>query len=100
STAKNPERDDLTRHTDYSSNAVQLTNPEGAEEPKWMKESAVNDWGKIHSFKIELEKGKTWIKGQDIEIDFSMKMPKQADVSEEAKNLDLVPQQRAAWNSF
>src|SRR5699024_5262309 len=100
STAKNPERDDLTRHTDYLPNTPQLTNPEGAEAPNWIQESELSDWSTIHSFKIELQKGDTWIKGQDIEIDFSMKMPNEEDVADEVKNLDLVPHQRAAWNSF
>ncbi|WP_182201150.1 isopeptide-forming domain-containing fimbrial protein [Paraliobacillus salinarum] len=100
STAKNPERDDLTRHTDYLPNTTQLTNPAGAEAPNWMDESSVTDWSDIHSFKIELKKGDTWIKGQDIEIDFSMKMPLEANVTEEVKDLTLAPQQRAAWNSF
>src|SRR5690625_6203415 len=40
------------------------------------------------------------LKGKIIEIDFSMKMPTESDVEDEVKNLDLVPQQRAAWNSF
>src|SRR5699024_4270804 len=84
----------------YLPNTQHLTNPEGAEAPNWIPESEVNNWSNIHSFKIELQKGGTWIKGQDIEIDFSMKMPEEADVEDEVKNLDLVPQQRAAWNSF
>src|SRR5690625_2351632 len=100
STVKNPERDDLTRHTDYLPNTQHLTNPEEAEAPNWISVSEVNDWSTIHSFKIELQKGDEWIKGQDIEIDFSMKMPTESDVEDEVKNLDLVPQQRAAWNSF
>lgn len=100
STAKNPERDDLTHHTDYLPNTEHLTNPEGAETPNWVSESDVNDWSTIHSFKIELQKGDEWITGQDIEIDFSMIMPSEDDVADEVKNLDLVPQQRAAWNSF
>src|SRR5690625_3979211 len=99
-TLKYPERDDLTRHTDYLPNTQHLTNPEEAEAPNWISVSEVNDWSTIHSFKIELQKGDEWIKGQDIEIDFSMKMPTESDVEDEVKNLDLVPQQRAAWNSF
>jgi len=101
STVKNPERDELTRYTDWLPNTPKLTNPEGAEAPNWMTESEVTDWRSIHSFKIELEQGDTWIEGQDIEIKYSMKIPSEADIDgENAKNCDLTEHQRAAWNSF
>jgi len=100
STAKNPMRDDLTRYTDYFPNTPVLSNPAGAETPNWLSESEVTNWESIHSFKIELEEGDTWIKGQDIDINFSMKLPSETNMPKLAKNCDLMPEQRAAWNSY
>lgn len=44
STAKNSERDGLTRHIAETSNAQRLTNPEGAKTTYWLLENEVFDW--------------------------------------------------------
>lgn len=100
STAKNPERDDLIRHTKYPETTTPLSNPEGAESPNWMTEADVEDWNTIHSFKIELIDGETWIKGVDMEVLFSMKAPEANDVEASLLDKNIEPKERAAWNSF
>lgn len=100
STAKNPERDDLIRHTKYPETTTPLSNPEGAESPNWMTESEVIDWNAIHSFKIELIDGETWIQGVDMEVLFSMKAPEANDVEASLLDKNMEPKERAAWNSF
>lgn len=100
STAKNPERNDLTKNTVYPDTTTKLTNPEGAENPNWMTESQVTDWSAIHSFKIELKEGVEWIKGQDMMIQFSMQAPSELDVDRDVLDATVEPTERAAWNSF
>ena len=100
STAKNPKRDDLIRHTKYPDTTTPLTNPEGAEDPNWVTEDAVTDWTSIHSFKVELLDGETWVEGADMALHFSMKAPEAGDVDRELLDKDIDPYERAACNSF
>ncbi|TSB48561.1 SpaA isopeptide-forming pilin-related protein [Alkalicoccobacillus porphyridii] len=100
STALTPERDDLTRNTNYPDTTEQLSNPEGAQAPNWVLASEVEDWSSIHSFKIELSDGVEWIDGEDIAIAFSMMAPEAADVDQSVLDKTINPTQRAAWNSF
>lgn len=100
STAKNPQRDDLTRNTAYPDTTTQLTNPAGAEEPNWIMETDVTDWSTIHSFKIELKEGIEWVKGQDMMIQFTMQAPSELEVDREVLDPSVEPTERAAWNSF
>lgn len=101
SNSKNPERNDLIRYVKYPKNTLELSNPESAEAPKWIRADSIKDWSKIHSFKIELLPGKTWIKGVDMDVIFKMKAPK----VEELENISVLDidkdiSERAAWNSF
>lgn len=100
STAKNPERNDLTKNTVYPDTTTKLTNPAGAVVPNWMTESQVTDWPTIHSFKIELKDGVDWVKGQDMMIQFSMQAPSELEVDREVLDAAVEPAERAAWNSF
>ncbi|WP_208587601.1 isopeptide-forming domain-containing fimbrial protein, partial [Gracilibacillus suaedae] len=100
STAKNPERDDLIRHTDYPDTTTQLSNPPGAEAPDWMTEAEVTDWSSIHSFKIEMKEDVDWLEGQDLMIEFTMQAPEASEVDMEVLDSSIDPEQRAAWNSF
>ncbi|SFL32957.1 Cna protein B-type domain-containing protein, partial [Gracilibacillus orientalis] len=100
STAKNPERDDLIRHTDYPDTTTQLSNPPGAEAPDWMTEAEVTDWSSIHSFKIEMKEDVDWLEGQDLMIEFTMQAPEASEVDMEVLDSTIDPEQRAAWNSF
>lgn len=100
STAKNPERDDLTRNTIYPESTAQMTNPASAEEPNWMTASEVTDWSTVHSFKIELVESGTWIAGEDMTIEFSMQAPSESEVDRSVLDASIEPTSRAAWNSF
>lgn len=100
SEAKNPERDDLTRHTIYPDSTVQLTNPAGSEAPNWIPASDVTDWSAIHSFKIELQKSETWIAGENMTIEFAMQAPSESEVDRSVLDASIEPKSRAAWNSF
>ncbi|HEY4599751.1 MAG TPA: prealbumin-like fold domain-containing protein [Cerasibacillus sp.] len=100
STAKNPERDDLIKNTKYPETTTPLSNPEGVEAANWMIEADVEDWSKVHSFKIELNDGETWVKGVDMDIIFSMVAPNCDDVDPSLLDKDVDPEARAAWNSF
>lgn len=101
STEKNPKRDELKENTDYPSGTAQLGNPADATNPNWKLEKNVSDWKTIRSFKIELLPGKTWIKGVDMDIYYTMTAP----TIEQATNKGVFdpkvnPIERAAWNSF
>lgn len=103
STAKKPERDDLIQDTDYPEGTKGLSNPDGAEPPNWKEAREIEDWSRINSFKIEMKDGNIWLEGVDMEINYSMTMPKQ----EELEKLDngvldytTEPETRSAWNSF
>ncbi|MBT2653232.1 SpaA isopeptide-forming pilin-related protein [Oceanobacillus sp. ISL-73] len=100
STAATPERDDLTKNTDYPDSTEQLSNPDSAEAPNWTLASEVDDWSSIHSFKMELKDGVEWAVGEDITIAFSMIAPDAADVDPAVLDKDIIPSERAAWNSF
>ncbi|NWO15098.1 adhesive domain-containing protein [Virgibacillus sp.] len=100
STSKNPKRDDLTRNTEYPETTTPLSNPAGAEDPNWMTEGEVGDWKNIHSFKIELLDGETWIQDVDIDLTFNMQAPEADDVERSLLDKDVDPKERAAWNSF
>ncbi|MDD7369321.1 MAG: hypothetical protein SOW20_01580 [Berryella intestinalis] len=39
------------------------------------------DWSAIHSFKLQLKDGVTWLKGQDIEFAFHMKAPELGELA-------------------
>src|SRR5699024_7468162 len=89
--------------TNYPDSTIQLTNPTGATDPEWIHEDDMTeaDWHEIQSFKLELTEHKDWIKGENIDINFKMIMPDENDLSEELLNCEtVIPQQRAAWNSF
>ncbi|MGY3704076.1 hypothetical protein BW731_03815 [Vagococcus martis] len=101
STSKKPKRDDLIRHTDYAPGTTKLGNPSGAENPNWQTQANVKNWSDIHSFKIELLPGNTWIKGQKIDITFNMTTPTVAQASNKAIfDPKVNKEERAAWNSF
>lgn len=101
SQSKNPNRDDLTRYTDYPRWTEHLTNPVGAETPNWVLEEDVRDWSTIHSFKIELLPGVAWISGVDMNVTFNMKAPSIQDLTDTAVLKNDTPEiSRAAWNSF
>lgn len=101
SKSKNPKRDELIRHTNYPEGTAQLSNPSGAEDANWMTENEVLNWEEIYSFKLELQPGKEWIKGQEINILFDMIAPKVSEVNSQDLfdiNKDIFT--RAAYNSF
>ncbi|MFZ4451664.1 SpaA isopeptide-forming pilin-related protein [Salibacterium aidingense] len=100
STEETPERDDLTRNTDYPETTEPLANPMEAEEPNWMTAGEVSDWNAVHSFKMELADDTQWIAGENITIEFSMQAPAASEVSEEVLDPAADPTSRAAWNSF
>lgn len=101
SESKNPKRDDLIRQTKYPEHTPKLTNPAGAQNPNWKKQSDVEDWSKINSFKIELLPNKTWIKGVNMDILFAMTAPNQGEVSNKTLlDSKIEPMERAAYNSF
>ncbi|MFD2706956.1 SpaA isopeptide-forming pilin-related protein [Salibacterium lacus] len=100
STAETPERDDLTRNTDYPETTETLSNPTVAEAPNWMTAGEVGDWNSIHTFKIELADDTQWIAGEDITVEFSMQAPSESEVSEDVLDPSIDPTSRAAWNSF
>lgn len=108
STSQNPKRDDLYSKVKYPTGAYKHVDPAGAEDPQWNKDTAAwtaDDWAKVHSFKLELKDGVTWVKGQDITLTFTMKAPKE-DVVDAAVLVEGMPERseeiemKAAWNSF
>lgn len=101
SESKTPKRDDLTRETNYPKGTEQLGNPISAETPNWKTEESITDWSTIHSFKIELLPGVTWIKGVGMNITYSMNAPSLDEISnKDIINPKINPSERAAWNSF
>ncbi|MDY3051238.1 MAG: isopeptide-forming domain-containing fimbrial protein [Parvimonas sp.] len=111
STETNPTRTDiLYEKVKYPTNAYKHEEALGAVAPTWLKESDVTDWKTIRSFKIELNNGDIWAKGQDIEITFKMVAPESTDadyviMEKVTGNLaDKYPRlayaKNAAWNSF
>ncbi|CAM3231211.1 SpaA isopeptide-forming pilin-related protein [Vagococcus fessus] len=101
SEATTPNRDDLMRQTNYPEYTPKLTNPTGSQNPNWKKQSDIKDWSKINSFKIELLPNKTWIKGVNMDVLFSMTAPTQDEVSNRTLlDSKIEPMERAAYNSF
>ncbi|UOQ87028.1 SpaA isopeptide-forming pilin-related protein [Gracilibacillus salinarum] len=100
SSVATPERDDLTRNTNYPETTEKLSNPDSAEAPDWTLASEIEDWSSIHAFKIELKDGVEWIEGEDITISFSMVAPAASDVDPKVLDKNINPSERAAWNSF
>ncbi|MFD2386434.1 SpaA isopeptide-forming pilin-related protein [Enterococcus rivorum] len=101
STAVNPKRDDLVKNVIYPGTTQKLTNPSSATTPTWLAASNVTNWATIHSFKIELNSGVSWVKGQGITLNFSMKAPDEVSIIDRSI-LDPAKEEtsRAAWNSF
>lgn len=108
STEANPKRSDiLYNKVKYPTGSFEHQDPDTAVAANWMIESAVTDWSSIKSFKIELNKDDIWVKGQDIELTFSMKAPSETDASyivslessQLPKRTDAL-EKKAAWNSF
>lgn len=107
SASKNPKRDDLYSTVNYSTGAYQHENPADAADPEWKLASEVTDWSAIHSFKLQLKDGVTWLKGQDIEFTFHMKAPELGELDDASVVFSELPDTRteenelkAAWNSF
>ncbi|MGO3195802.1 isopeptide-forming domain-containing fimbrial protein [Vagococcus salmoninarum] len=101
STATNPKRDDLTANVVYPEGSERLTNPVGAQEPNWQKADSVTDWEKIHSYKVQLKKDATWVSGEDITLNFTMRAPLESELTDlSILNQELPKESRAAWNSF
>src|SRR5690625_1760973 len=100
STAFTPMRDDLIKNTVYPDTTTPLSNPDNVDETNWQTASEVSDWSTIHSFKMELKDGVSWINGEDITIQFAMKAPEFNEVEPPLVNKKTNPEDRAAWNSF
>lgn len=101
STATNPKRDDLIKNVNYPETTLELKNPLTATEPNWLKATEVTNWEEIHSYKIEMNAGVSWVQGQAITIEFEMKAPEESDIEDKKlMNSKLDEQTRAAWNSF
>src|SRR5690625_3285318 len=100
STAFTPKRDDLIKNTVYPDTTTPLSNPDNVDETNWQPASEVSDWSTIHSFKMELKDGVSWINGEDITIQFAMKAPEFNEVEPPLVNKKTNPEDRAAWNSF
>lgn len=103
SESKNPKRDDIYTKVKYLPGDTPHVNPAGAEAPNWKLEAdiAADGWKNIHSFKMELKSGVTWVQGQRLEMVFKMKAPEVGEVAPELlvddKNTEIT---LAAWNSF
>ncbi|MDY3052328.1 MAG: isopeptide-forming domain-containing fimbrial protein [Ndongobacter sp.] len=111
STESNPKRSDvLYNKVRYSDGAEHHEDPADAVEPTWLTESEVTDWSTIRSFKIELQKGDVWVKGQDLVLLFKMAAPEDREADYVIKDAsagaleELYPRltyaKNAAWNSF
>lgn len=101
STEANPKRDDLTKNVDYPVSTQKIENPAGAADPKWMSEGSITDWSSISSFKIELKPSASWVKGQNIKLNFMMKAPSYEEITDKnLLNATIDEKSRAAWNSF
>lgn len=111
STEANPKRSEvLYNKVKYPAGAVPHSDPAGAVTPTWLKASDVADWSAIRSFKLDLQAGDIWVKGQSLELRFSMKAPASTDASyviTEQKKGTIAEQytrelfaDKAAWNSF
>lgn len=101
STEANPKRDDLTKNVDYPISTQKIENPAGAADPKWMSEGSITDWSSISSFKIELKPSASWVKGQNIKLNFMMKAPSYEEITDKnLLNATIDEKSRAAWNSF
>lgn len=111
STAANPKRSDvLYDKVVYPLGAYHHEDPADAAAAVWLKAEQVADWSSIRSFKVELQPGDVWVKGQNLELRFSMVAP--ASVTEpyvisgpnSTPLSALYPRIRyapnAAWNSF
>src|SRR5690625_2065885 len=93
-------RDDLIKNTVYPDTTTPLSNPDNVDETNWQTASEVSDWSTIHSFKMELKDGVSWMNGEDITIQFAMKAPEFNEVEPSLVNKETNPEDRAAWNSF
>lgn len=108
SKSQNPKRDALYSKVTYPAGAYKHVDPAGAEDPAWTKDTerwTSDDWSKVRSFKIELKDGVSWVKGQDITLDFTMKAPKEDKVDsgllfEGTPGRTEEIEEKAAWNSF
>lgn len=101
STEANPKRDDLTKNVDYPVSTQKIENPASAADPKWMSEGSITDWSSISSFKIELKPSASWVKGQNIKLNFMMKAPSYEEITDKnLLNATIDEKSRAAWNSF
>ncbi|MBP1042477.1 hypothetical protein I6N95_15770 [Vagococcus sp. BWB3-3] len=101
STETNPKRDDLVKNVIYPETTLELKNPLTATEPNWLKAGEVTNWETIHSYKIEMNAGVSWVQGQAITIEFEMKAPEESELADkELMNRKIDEQTRAAWNSF
>ncbi|MDZ5711360.1 SpaA isopeptide-forming pilin-related protein [Jeotgalibacillus haloalkalitolerans] len=99
SSAKNPSRTDLYAAVDYPSGSSPPADPSGAETPTWLTEAEVTDWSAIHSFKIVMNEGVTWLEGQNIVFEISARVP-DLPVDRELLDPERNAYERAAWNSF
>ncbi|EIX1153305.1 MucBP domain-containing protein [Listeria monocytogenes] len=101
STAKNPKRAGvLDKHTIYPTGSEPLVDNREATEADWLTASEVQDWSKIHSFKMDLKEGIEWIPGKSMKIQFDLKTPKKNQIDKELLNQQTKKEDRAAWNSF
>lgn len=100
STAENPKRDDLTKHTIYPKGVPHLENPSEAEDPNWMLQSEVKDWSKIKSIKIELNENETIKVNEGTELLIRTKAPNEEELETDLFDADIDITDRAAWNSF
>lgn len=98
---KNPWRNHLTRNTIWPDSATKLENPPDAKAPRWKTEAEVaGQFDKVHSFKIELVDGENFIKGQDMEIEFTMRAPEYSEADEDLYKSNIALPERWACNSF
>lgn len=100
STAKNPSRADLYASVDYPTGSSPPADPVGAEAPNWLTESQVVDWSEIHSFKVVMNDGVTWLEGQNIVFEISARVPDLSEVDRQLLDPAVPLYDRAAWNSF
>src|SRR5690625_6771709 len=82
-------RDDLIKNTVYPDTTTPLSNPDNVDETNWQPASEVSDWSTIHSFKMELKDGVSWINGENITIQFAMKAPEFNEVRSEEHTSEL-----------
>ena len=93
SASKNPSRDDLNDVL-ITSGFEPIAVIPGSEEPNWLNSDEVSDWSTIHSFKVVLNEGKSFLMEEMAEIQFTTKLDPQ--------NKDIVSEEGSftAWNSF